>query len=177
ISGTCPGSYSINPIVNLTATIGDSTSFGGWGGACSGNTTCSVTINSAQAVSASFMPTPTSITLNFPVSPVPVTQTATFDCPSNTNPCTDPNAHALGLTVAAVSAPFSVTVTATEIPPSQADGNCETGNNVNNDFDCRFVSFFPGPTVSNGQLKPLCDPYAAGYCVHYNIFSGSLGQK
>ena len=177
ISGTCTGSYSMNSIVNLTATIGDSTSFGGWGGACSGNTTCSVTMNSAQAVSASFMPTPTSITLNFPVSPVPVTQTATFDCPSNTNPCTDPNAHALGLTVAAVSAPFSVTVTATEIPPSQADGNCETGNNVNNDFDCRFVSFFPGPTVSNGQLEPLCDPYAAGNCVHYNIFSGSLGQE
>ncbi len=177
ITGTCTGSYSMGSVVNLTATPGDSTTFGGWGGACSGNTTCSVTMNSAQAVSASFAPTPTSITLNFTTSPTPQTQTAVFDCPSNTNPCTDPNAHALDLTVQSVIAPFSVTVTATEIPPSQADGNCETGNNVTNDFDCRFVSFFPGPTVSNGQLEPLCDPYANGNCVHYNIFSGSLGQE
>ena len=177
ITGTCSASYSMNSVVNLTVTIGDSTSFGGWGGACSGNTTCSVTMSSAQAVSASFMPTPASITLNFTPSPTPQTQTAVFDCPSNTTPCTDPNAHSLALTVAAVSAPFSITVTATEIPPSQADGNCETGNNVNNDFDCRFVSFFPGPTVQTGQLEPLCDPYAAGNCVHYNIFSGSLGQE
>jgi YVTN family beta-propeller protein len=177
ITGTCSASYSMGSIVNLTATIGDSTAFGGWGGACSGNTTCSVTMNSAQAVTASFAPTPTSITLNFTTSPTPQTQTAVFDCPSNTNPCTDPNAHALDLTVQSVIAPFSVTVTATEIPPSQADGNCETGNNVTNDFDCRFVSFFPGPIVSSGQLEPLCDPYAAGNCVHYNIFSGSVGQE
>ena len=86
ITGTCSGSYSMNSVVNLTATIGDSTSFGGWGGACSGTTTCSVTMSSAQAVSASFMPTPASITLNFTPSPSPQTQTAVFDCPSGTDP-------------------------------------------------------------------------------------------
>ena len=59
----------------------------------------------------------------------------------------------------------------------QANGICETGNNAGNDFDCRFVSFFPGSAVPSGQLEPLCDPYSNGNCVHYNIFSGTPGTE
>ena len=60
-------------------------------------------------------------------------QQATYDCPSNTHPCTDLNAHALQLALPVVNSTFTLTVTATEIPPSQADGLCETGNTVLND--------------------------------------------
>ena len=182
VTGSCSHAYTTNSIVNLTASADGSSTFAGWGGACSGTGACSVTMGSAQSVTASFVPNPTSIDLNFTPSTTPQTQMATFNCPSNpnptpANPCTDPNAHALALTVAAVNAPFTVTVLATEIPPTQADGNCENGNDVNNDFDCRFVTFFPGATVTSGRIEPLCDPYSNGHCVHYNIFSGTPGNE
>ena len=182
VTGSCSHAYTTNSIVNVTATADGSSTFAGWGGACSGTGACSVTMGSAQSVTASFVPNPTSINLNFTPSTTPQTQMATFNCLSNpnptpANPCTDPNAHALALTVAAVNAPFTVTVLATEIPPTQADGNCENGNDVNNDFDCRFVTFFPGATVTSGRIEPLCDPYSAGHCVHYNIFSGTPGNE
>ncbi|HUJ83893.1 MAG TPA: hypothetical protein VLW83_18565, partial [Candidatus Acidoferrales bacterium] len=177
VTGTCSANYSMNSIVNLTATPSGSSTFAGWGGACSGTGACSVTMGSAQSVTASFMPTPTSINLTFPISNTPQTQEAIFNCPSNTNPCTDQNAHAVAITIPAVSSQVNITVLATEVPPAQADGICETGNNVTNDFDCRFVTFFPGPAVSNGQKEPLCDPYANGNCVHYLVFSGQAGTE
>ncbi|MGB9336226.1 MAG: Ig-like domain repeat protein [Candidatus Acidiferrales bacterium] len=177
VTGTCFANYSMNSIVNLTAAPSGSSTFSGWGGACSGTGACSVTMGSAQSVTASFTPTPTSINLTFPPSNTPQTQEAIFNCPSNTNPCTDQNAHAVAITIPAVSSQFTITVLATEVPPAQADGICETGDNVTNDFDCRFVTFFPGPAVSNGQKEPLCDPYANGNCVHYLVFSGQAGTE
>ena len=44
--------------VTLTATAGSGSSFTGWGGACSGKGTCTVTMNSAKSVTASFDDTP-----------------------------------------------------------------------------------------------------------------------
>ncbi len=176
-NSVCSSSYYFNSVVNLTATPSGSSVFSGWGGACSGTGACQVTMSQAQAVTATFTPTPTSITLNFTASATPQTQEAIFDCPSNTNPCTDPNAHALALTVQGVNAPFSVTVMAESVPTSQADGICENGNNVTDDFDCRFVTFFGGPQVTAGQEVPLCDPYSNGNCVHYLVFSGTPGTE
>jgi hypothetical protein len=57
VTGTCSASYPIGTVVTLTATVGSGSTFAGWGGACSSsgtNTTCSVTMNSAQNVTASF---------------------------------------------------------------------------------------------------------------------------
>ncbi len=107
-------------------------------------------MNTAQTATAAF--TPTQLDLTFAPSATPQTQMATFACPSNpnptpANPCTDPNAHAVALTIPAVQRPFTVTVQEMQVPAAQANGNCETGNNVTNDFDCRFVSFFPGSAV------------------------------
>ncbi len=177
VTGTCAANYSMNSIVNLTAAPSGSSTFTGWGGACSGTGECSVTMSAAQSVTASFTPNPTSINLNFTASAAPQTQEAIFNCPSNTNPCTDPNAHALAITVQSVITPFTITVTSTEVPAVQANGICETGNNAGSDFDCRFVSFFPGSAVPSGQIEPLCDPYSNGNCVHYNIFSGTPGTE
>ena len=73
---------------------------------------------------------------------------------------------------------FTVTVTATEVPPSQADGLCEVGNTVLNDFDCRFSTFFNYGTDANGNtIVPLCYPYANGNCVHYEVYSGTPGNE
>ncbi len=182
-TGSCSGSYLTGTTVTLTATEGtDGSTFAGWGGACASAGTspnCMVTMNGAEPVTANFVSAPTMVNLTFPVGTAPM-QMATFDCPSNpnptpANPCTEPNAHALQLTIPNVSTSFGVTVVATEVPPSEADGICETGNTVLNDFDCRFVQFFPGSTVASGVVVPLCYPYANGNCVHYLIYSTAGG--
>ncbi|MGD0404538.1 MAG: YncE family protein [Candidatus Acidiferrales bacterium] len=178
-TGTCSASYTSGTPVTLTATPTAPTTFGGWGGACASsgtNLTCNLTITSSQNVTANFVPAPKSVNLTFPVGTNPPPQEAIFDCPSNTNPCMDPSAHALQLTIPNVSATVAVTVLATEVPPSQADGLCESGNTVLNDFDCRFVTFFSdGTNGSNNVIVPLCDPYANGNCVHYLVYSTSGG--
>jgi hypothetical protein len=51
--GTCSASFAIGTPVTLTATPATGFSFIGWSGACSG-TACTVTMNAAQSVSASF---------------------------------------------------------------------------------------------------------------------------
>jgi len=53
-TGTCSRNYALNSVVSLLATPGADSTFGGWSGACSGNGACSVTMNSAKAVTASF---------------------------------------------------------------------------------------------------------------------------
>ena len=182
---TCSASYAAGTMVTLTATATAPSSFAGWGGACvpsvvSGNT-CTLTINSAQSATANFIPGPVSQTFTFPMGTNP-SVAATFACPSNTNPCTDPNAHALQLQVPSVSASFPITITATEVPPTQFDGICES--NMDNagavaDFDCRFLNFFPygiDPTTG-GTIVPFCYPYANGNCVHYDVYSGTPGNE
>jgi RHS repeat-associated protein/uncharacterized repeat protein (TIGR02543 family) len=60
---TCSGSYAWNTPVTLTATPATGSTFNGWSGACTGTaTTCTVTMNQAQAVTAGF--TPVQLTLS-----------------------------------------------------------------------------------------------------------------
>jgi len=52
---TCLQSFSVGASVVLTATPGTSARFRGWGGACTGTTTtCTVTLSTAKAVTATF---------------------------------------------------------------------------------------------------------------------------
>ncbi len=160
---------------NLTATPGiDGSTFGGWGGAassCGMSLTCQVPVvgQSTNAI-ASFVSGPATINVSFTPSTTPQTQEAIFDCPTNDNPCTSPNAHALALTVQGVTTGFTMSVIANEVSPFQANGDCASGNNVTNDFDCRFVSFFTfGPDGSGGEVVPLCDPYSNGNCIFYSV--------
>jgi len=52
---TCVQSFSVGASVVLTATPGTSARFRGWGGACTGTTTtCTVTLSTAKAVTATF---------------------------------------------------------------------------------------------------------------------------
>ncbi len=187
-SGTCSSSYSTGAQVILTAAATSPSTFAGWGGACAGSsgTSCTLTMNSNLNVTANFIPPPALVNVTFPVG-ANSTGMAAFDCPNNpnptpANPCTmaqGPNAHALQLTIPNVSTGFTVTIQATEVPPSMADGLCEVGNTVLNDFDCRFVTFFSdGLDPNNNAIVPLCYPYANGNCVHYLVYSvGSPGVE
>ncbi len=186
VTGACSGSYTSGTEVILTETPSSPSTFAEWGGACASSgtgTSCTLTITSNLTASANFLPPPVSINLTFPAGVNPPPQQAVFNCPSNpnpspANPCTDPNAHVLQLQLPQVNSSFTVTVTATEVPPSQADGLCEVGNTVLNDFDCRFSTFFNYGTDANGNtIVPYCYPYANGNCVHYEVYSGTPGNE
>jgi hypothetical protein len=134
-------------------------------------------MNSNMTAAVYFVPPPSMVTLTY--NPGAPSNTAYFNCgvsnPSPSNPCPNLNAHQITLGVPAVSAQFYLTVVATEVSPLQADGICETGNTVANDFDCRFVSFFAGPTVATGVRTPLCDAYSNGDCIFYSVYN-SIAQ-
>src|SRR5438552_1228201 len=52
---SCSTSYTLNTTVVLTAAADTTSSFAGWSGACSGTTvTCSVTMDAAKSVTATF---------------------------------------------------------------------------------------------------------------------------
>ena len=51
---TCNGSYAPGTSVTLTANPDPSSTFSGWGGACSGTTTCTVSMSAARTVTAIF---------------------------------------------------------------------------------------------------------------------------
>jgi hypothetical protein len=52
--GTCSGSFNYGATVTLTAVPGTGSQFAGWGGACSGTSTCVVTLDAATSVTATF---------------------------------------------------------------------------------------------------------------------------
>jgi uncharacterized repeat protein (TIGR01451 family) len=90
----------------------------------------------------------------------------------------------LNLGVQAVSSQFTVNVLATEVPPSLADGICESNTDmtqasVQNDFDCRFFNFFNygTDTVTGGAIVPRCVPIANGNCVHYLVYGSAPGDE
>jgi YVTN family beta-propeller protein len=183
-SGVCSASYAPGTTVNLTATPQQPTTFGGWGGACAGTDGCSVLMNANQAVTASFVPPPVTMSAPFtcPGGVFPCQNVtappAVFNCPSGKNPCPDPNAHSLTLTAPRVNVPFTMTVAATEVPMSQADGDCQSGQTPRTDFDCRFTSFFSFETLANGDvIVPACDAYSNGNCVFYSVYFGSPGLE
>ncbi len=57
---TCSASYTGGTVVTLTAAAASGSSFGGWSGCSGSGTTCTVTMNAAQAVTATFTAAPIS---------------------------------------------------------------------------------------------------------------------
>lgn len=188
----CSNTYS-TPTVTLTEIPQPGTSFIAWGGACATtpatSTTCTVPMTSNMNVTADFVPTPTPVPLTFVTSSGPESMQATYNCPGNpnptpSNPCTAPFAYAVNLGVQSVSSQFTVNVVATEVPPSLADGICESNTDttpasVQNDFDCRFLNFFNygTDTLTGGAIVPRCVPIANGNCVHYLVYGSTPGEE
>ncbi len=52
--GTCSAVFTSGTVVSLTATSASGSVFSGWGGACSGSGTCSVTMDAAKNITATF---------------------------------------------------------------------------------------------------------------------------
>jgi subtilase family serine protease len=51
---TCSANFNSGTVVTLTAAAGSGSTFAGWSGACTGTGTCSVTMNAAKSVTATF---------------------------------------------------------------------------------------------------------------------------
>ena len=60
---TCAASFMQNTQVALSETPGANSIFAGWSGACTGLATCSVTVTTAESVTATFSPAPPSYTV------------------------------------------------------------------------------------------------------------------
>jgi hypothetical protein len=187
-TGTCSESDPIGASVTLTATPNGGSTFGGWGptpGPCAyaGTTpTCTLTMTSAEIVTASFVAPPlTSQIIPETCSGTNVTGTVNY-CPNNpnpispSNPCTDPNGVQFSISIPVVSQPtegeacLALNVTATE---AKGDGLCSQPalGGESSDFDCRFQNFYnfgTDPTTLS-TVTPLCYPYSNGNCTFYTL--------
>lgn len=63
----CRTGFAVGSTVTLTATAGANSVFAGWSGACTGTGACSITMSQAQAVTATFNPTPSQMDVDPPV--------------------------------------------------------------------------------------------------------------
>jgi hypothetical protein len=72
---TCSASFNYNTSVTVTATPSTGSTFTGWGGVCSGTGTCTVTMDAAKSVTASFTLNTYTISGNADVGGVTLTYT------------------------------------------------------------------------------------------------------
>ncbi|MGK0617432.1 InlB B-repeat-containing protein [Meiothermus cerbereus] len=76
---TCSAAFSAGTSITLSATAASGSTFAGWsGGGCSGTGTCSLTMNAAQNVTATFNTAQSFGTLNLQVSGLPSGNSATL---------------------------------------------------------------------------------------------------
>jgi hypothetical protein len=178
-TGVCSETDAPGTNVTLTATPSGSSTFGGWGGACASfgtASTCTVTMNSAQNVTASFVAAPLP---PFELTFIPgtnVTQSALLcygmlEYPPT--PCADPNASELTILIPTVYTQFSLTLQVTEFSDN---GLCPSTGTVFTNFACRFQSFFNFGNDGHGNtIAPLSYPYVNGNSVQYLLYYGSPG--
>ena len=116
-SGSCTATYPAGTVVNLLATAATGSRFGGWGGACTGAGDCTVTIDQARSVSATFDLMPFTVTV---AGSGPGAGRVTAD-PVGID-CVLAAGHGSGVCAAAFPAGTAVTLTAIA-----ADGSSFTG--------------------------------------------------
>src|SRR5258708_2826523 len=79
--GTCSKSFTYGTVVALTASASTGYSFSGWSGACSGTGACSVTMNGAQSVTATFTPILVTLIVNLSGSGTVTSSPSGISCP------------------------------------------------------------------------------------------------
>ncbi len=83
---TCTATFTQNTAVTLTETPAAGYTFTGWGGACSGTGTCSMTVSAATAVTASFAQAATpQLTVTLSGSGTVTSSPAGINCPTTCN--------------------------------------------------------------------------------------------
>jgi hypothetical protein len=82
---TCNASFAPGTQVTLTATPANGWKFNGWGNACSGTDTCSVTMNSAQSVTATFVQLTFTLAVSLTGSGTVTSNPSGISCPSTCN--------------------------------------------------------------------------------------------
>ncbi|GEM82919.1 InlB B-repeat-containing protein [Meiothermus hypogaeus] len=75
---TCSAAFNAGASVTLSAAAASGSTFAGWSGACTGTGTCTVTMNAAQTVTATFNTAQSFGTLNLQVSGLPSGNSATL---------------------------------------------------------------------------------------------------
>jgi len=98
----CSASYFTGIPVSLTASPGSGYSFAGWSGACSGTGGCTVTMNGAESVSASFTPIIFSLSVSTAGSGTITSSPAGINCGSTCSAN-----YAIGTQVTLTAAPAS----------------------------------------------------------------------
>jgi hypothetical protein len=117
---TCTKSFNSGTAVVLTATPNATSTFAGWSGACSGTSTCKVTMSVAKSVTATFVAKPTG------ACPTGSTLSGTswvskFPTSASLSDLTSPfKEHATSFVGALRAAGATVTISATYRPPERA---------------------------------------------------------
>lgn len=102
---TCSAGFAANTVVTLTANPAAGSAFTGWGGACSGTGSCTVTMASNQAVVANFGPPPTpqfNVTVTAPATGTVTSAPAGINCGGGNTTCSAPFNSGSSLTLTAV---------------------------------------------------------------------------
>jgi hypothetical protein len=185
-TGVCSETDANGTMVTLMetpgTTAGEASTFGGWGGACANSNgtpntspTCTVTMNSAQNVTASFVAPPVSFELTFnPGTNVTQSALVCYGQPLYPpDPCSDPDASELTISIPVVYTQFSLTLMVTEFSDN---GLCSPTETVFTSVACRFGSFFNYGTDPNGNtIAPLPFAYLNGNSAQYLLYPTATG--
>jgi hypothetical protein len=160
---TCSASFASGTVVSLAATPDSGSTFAGWGGACSGTGACSVTMNSAQSVSATFNSTSTVALSSLSVNPTSVvggnssTGTVTLTGAATTNVVVTLSSNNASATVPpSVTVPQGATTASFSISTNPvASSTVATISAVFNGVTkTAALTITPGPALAGLSLNP-----------------------
>jgi len=168
----CSQVYNYNTVVTLTAAPGFMSTFGGWGGACTGTGTCVVTMDAAKAVTATF-------SLNTYTLAVAKAGTGTGTVTSNPagincgEDCTEAYNYNTSVTLSAASATGS-TFTGWSGSGCLGTGTCTVNMTANRNVTASFAQNTYTLTVAanpatGGATNPAVGPHTYAYGTVVNV--------
>jgi hypothetical protein len=169
---TCSVAFHGSPQVTLTATPGSGWTFSSWAGACSGSGSCTVAMNTAQSVSATFLQNPT-LTVSVSGGGTVSSSPTGINCPSTCTATYAPNTQVTLTATPATNSTFEGWSA-----PCSGVGNCVVTMNAAQSVTATFaqtqdtlnVSISGSGTVSSSPSGISCPSmctmnYASGTTV------------